>query len=77
MTTEEGASPFKLATDAGIERERWREACKAALCSIYSRKRFVSVLGIDMCEECDHDWCRGIIDVLRRAIGSGFYQEPE
>lgn len=62
------------------ERDRWIRHCLAALCARYQSRdlgrppglQAVITLGVDIEERCHHEWCYGVVDVLRRAIGDGF-----
>ena len=61
-----------LGEEAQKERDRWLDACFSSLCSQYDRERRVT-LGLDMLEYCDHEFCKGVVDVLRRAVGATYY----
>jgi len=59
---------------AEAEARRWIDGCIASLCSQYQERGHPLVtLGVDTLELCDHDWCKGIVDVLRRTVGPSLY----
>lgn len=49
------------------EREAWVKACRGSLCANYDYQwNGWLTYGIQPLELCEHQWCLGIVDVLRR-----------
>lgn len=51
---------------SGREKDRWIAACWRSLCSRYPPYDQYKQA---MEEQCNHDWCKGVVDVLNRVLG--------